>query len=109
MENDSRVRALTKPGFAELTEAIHCLTNGHDQPFERLLEAGLTVTGEACSLLELGKTKPEIIASLAERGMPADFSISFVDKAYDIFQSSSDTSGDPRSQSTQVSGWCAFQ
>ena len=91
------VRALTKPGADEVQEAIHTLVKGADQDVQNFFEAGLIITSEACFMLDFGKTQTEIIASLVERGLPADMCLPFVEKASEIVQSNSSVSGNERS------------
>lgn len=68
-----------------LQEAISCFAEGAlEKSAEQLTEAMMAIVGEACSLLDEGKTKEETIAYLELNGLSEECSTPFVEKAVEI-------------------------
>ncbi len=85
MENHLVLTSVTKPSDTELNQAILFFTEesvGHTG--EEVMSAGFIIMGEACSLLDDGKTTEEILASLATRGLSEECATPFVEKAAEI-------------------------
>ncbi|XZG69524.1 hypothetical protein ACTSKR_12810 [Chitinibacteraceae bacterium HSL-7] len=77
-----------KPNPQTLQNAISCFADdGVERPVEKMTAAMLIIIGEACSLLDEGKTKAETIASLKQNGLSEDCSTPFVEKAMGIVAS----------------------
>lgn len=67
MMKDYLLTSVTKPGEAELQQAILCFIDDKtDKTGDESWNAAMAIIGEACSLLDDGKTTAEVITSLAE-------------------------------------------
>ena len=92
--------SVSRPEPDELDAAIRCFADdANNTDGEAVLNAGLSIIGEACTLLDEGKSEAETIAALGARGLSADCARPFVEKAREIVQSN----GSPAIPSSAVS------
>ena len=88
MTQNLLLTSVSRPSDEALQAAIRCFADdAENTDGEAVMNAGLTIVGEACSLLDEGKSEEEAIAALGERGLSAACATPFVEKARDILQS----------------------
>lgn len=88
MSQNLVLTSVTRPSDDELQAAILCFADdAENTDGEAAMNAGLTIVGEACTLLDEGLGENEVIAALGERGLSAACAMPFVAKARDIVQS----------------------
>lgn len=89
MTGDYLLTSVTKPSETELEEAILCFVDDKsEKSATEAWKAAMAIMGEACSLLDDGKTIADVINSLADQGLSEECSTPLVEKANEIVQSS---------------------
>lgn len=92
--------SVSRPDPDELAAAIRCFADdAENTDGEAVMQAGLAIVGEACTLLDEGKSEAQAIATLGERGLSAACATPFVEKAREIVESN----GSPAIPSSAVS------
>jgi hypothetical protein len=80
--------AVTRPTSLQLKDAIFSYSeNAPESTVDESIKDGLAIIGEACSLLDEGKTTDEALSSLVAQGLSTECAITFVEKANEIVQS----------------------
>lgn len=88
MSQNLVLTSVTRPSDDELRAAILCFADdAENTDGESAMNAGLTIVGEACTLLAEGMRVEEVVAALGERGLSAACATPFVEKAREIVQS----------------------
>lgn len=91
---------ISRPEPDELAAAIRCFADdAENTDGEAVMQAGLAIVGEACTLLDEGKSEAQTIAALGELGLSAACATPFVEKAREIVASN----GSPTIPATAVS------
>ena len=92
--------SVSRPDPDELAAAIRCFADdAENTDGEAVMQAGLAIVGEVCTLLDEGKSEAQAIAALGERGLSAACATPFVEKAREIVESN----GSPAIPATAVS------
>lgn len=88
MTQNLLLTSVSRPSDEALQAAILCFADdAENTDGEAVMNAGLTIVGEACSLLDEGKSEEEAVVALGERGLSVACATPFVEKARDILQS----------------------
>jgi hypothetical protein len=78
------IKTIEKPSEMDLQRAIQVLQGDDVWSSSSLMEHSLVIIGEAASLLVEGKSRPEVLASLCDRGLSADLAEPLLKKALEI-------------------------
>lgn len=88
MTQNLLLTSVSRPSDEALQAAILCFADdAENTDGEAVMNAGLTIVGEACSLLDEGKSEEEAVVALGEHGLSVACATPFVEKARDILQS----------------------
>lgn len=99
MTGEYLLTSVTKPSETELEEAILCFVDDKSEKSgTEAWKAAMAIIGEACSLLDDGKTIADVINSLADQGLSEECSTPLVEKANEIVQSSNSVDANTEDQ-----------
>jgi hypothetical protein len=85
MMGNQVLTAITKPSSFELQNAIFSFSdNAPESSPDDSIKHALAITGEACSLIEAGKSANEVISHFSALGLSEECARPFVEKAKEV-------------------------